>query len=97
MDLILSLLLGLLAWILPLIAIGMHKRPAPFCAGSFLLCSCVLAIQLFNVQYLSEIGDYSAIDDTIAVVCFASKVLLIVAVVLNAVALLVAGRKNPKA
>lgn len=97
MDLILSLLLGLLAWILPLLAIGMHKRPTPFCAGSFLLCSCVLAIQLFNVQYLSEIGDFSAIDDTIAAVCFAVKVLLIVAVVLNTVALLVAGRNNPKA
>lgn len=97
MDIIISLLLGLLAWILPLLAIGMHKRPAPFCAGSFLLCSCVLAIQLFNVQYLSEKGDFSAIDDTIAAVCFAAKVLLIGAVVLNAVALLVAGRKKPKA
>lgn len=94
MDTIVSLLLGLAAWILPLAAIGCKKRPAPFCAGSFLLCSIVLALQLFNVQYLCEKGDFAAVDDTIAAVCFAAKVLLVVAVVLNAVALLVAGRKK---
>ena len=94
MDIIVCLLLGLTAWILPLMAIGMHRRPAPFCAGSFLLCSAVLAIQLFNVQYLCEKGDFAAIDDTIAAVCFAAKVLLAVALVLNAVALAGAGRKK---
>ena len=96
MDIIVSLLLGLAAWILPLMAIGLHKRPALFCAGSFLLCNAVLAIQLFNVQFLCEKGDLAAVDDTIAAVCFAVTVLLAVAVVLNGAALAVAGRKRKK-
>lgn len=94
MDIIVSLLLGLVAWILPLAAIAWKKRPARFCAGSFLLCSCAMALQLFNVQYRCEIGDFSAVDDTIAAVCLAAKVLLAGAVALNAAALMVAGRKK---
>ena len=88
-----SLILGLLAWVLPVAAMGAKKRPMAFCAGSFALCGVSLLLQLVDMRHLCMIGDFSAIDDTIGAVVFAAEVLLTVTGILNAVALLV-GRKR---
>lgn len=88
-----SLILGLLAWALPVAGMAARKKPAPICAGSFALCGFSLLLQLVYVKHLSRIGDYSALDDTIGAVVFAAEVLLIIAAAVNTAALL-AGRKR---
>lgn len=88
-----SLLLGLAAWVVPAAAAVRKKNAAESCAVSFLLCSVSLVLQLVNVMYLSRIGDFAAIDDTINAVVLAAGVLLAVAVIVNAAAL-ARGRKG---
>lgn len=79
-----SILLGLVAWAIPVAAIcGKKHRPGL----SFALCSISLAFQIFYTQHLVSIGDWSAIEDTHYAVTLAAAVLLTITVVLNLIAL----------
>ena len=84
-----SLLLGLLAWALPMAGMAAGKKPMPLCAGSFALCGLSLLLQLFYIRHLCAIRDFSAIDDTIGAVVFAAEILLAITGILNAVSLLI--------
>ena len=83
---IISLSLGLLAWVLGGIAI-LRRRFAALSFGSLACCAVSLTVQLLEVEHRVELRDLSAIDDTIAAVAFAAKVLVVVTLVLNALAL----------
>lgn len=83
-----SLLLGMLAWILPVIAIVRRKYGILLSSVSFSLCSISLMLQLLYTQYLVSIRDWSAIEDTHYAVVRAGAILLIVAGALNAAAIL---------
>lgn len=89
-----SLLLGLIAWALPILSILRRRNPTPFCAASFLLCSISLLFQIFYTQGLVTIRDWSAMEDTHSAVCFASVVMLCVTAVLQLIAFAAAKRRR---
>lgn len=87
MNNILSLVLGIVAWSLPVMYLMRWKYRQQLCCGSFGLCALAMYFQLREMLRLSEKGDYAAIEDTIGAVVFAASVLLITTVILNALAM----------
>lgn len=85
---LISLFLGFLAWVLPVIYLMVGKRRGLFCSGSFALCALSLYFQLRTILIRADRNDFSGIEDTIGAVGFAATVLLIVTVVLNVLPLL---------
>lgn len=92
---ILSLLLGFVAWGLGLAAIIRAKTGGSYVTTvlSFSFCAVSLILQLFEVQNRVNIGDFSAIADTIRAVILAAVTLVAVTVALNLVALVKARKK----
>ena len=82
-----SILLGLLAWALPILYLRVKKRRELFCCGSFAACALSLLFQLREVMDRTNIGDLSAIMDTINAVNFCAAVLMTVTLILNLIAL----------
>ena len=84
-----SLLLGLLAWILPLMSLARLKRTTRIhalhrtCFASFLCCALALAFQLHYQLHLVEMGYWGALEDTTGAICFAAGVLLAGTVLVN--------------
>ena len=88
---LISILLGLTAWILPLVYMGVRKRRDLFCGASFAAASLSLFFQLQEPVSRMNRGDISGIIDTLDVlptVYFCACVLLAVTAVLNVIALL---------
>lgn len=86
-----SLLLGLTAWILPLVYLGVRKRRDLFCSASFAAAALSLFFQLQEPASRMSRGDISGIIDTldiIPVIHFCACILLIVTAVLNIIAFL---------
>ena len=83
-----SIFLGLMAWSLPVIYLMAGRRREWYCGGSFALCALSLYIQLREVMHRVNIGDLSAVMDTIGAVVFAATVLVVTNVVLNTLAML---------
>ena len=83
---LMSLLLGLGAWGLGIAALS-GRGPGRASAGSFCLCACALLLQIAEVAHRVNLGDYSAIEDTIGAILVASVVLVVVTMVLNGIAL----------
>lgn len=83
-----SILLGLAAWALPLLYLMVGRRRGLFCGGSLALCALSLYLQLREVMYRTNIGDLSAVMDTINAVVLAANVLLVTTLVLNLLTLL---------
>lgn len=83
-----SLVLGIGAWILAVLAIITPKAVTSHRNTALSFSSCVLALvfQLFEINRRVIIGDYAAIEDTIRAVVIAAVVLSVVTVVLNIVA-----------
>lgn len=79
---LLSLALGLLAWVLPLVRLARLKHTTRIhtlhraCFISFLCCALALVFQLHYQLHLVEIGDWSAMQDITYAVCLAAGVLL---------------------
>ena len=88
MNNILSLLLGIVAWSLPVMYLMRWKHREWFCCGSFGLCALAMYFQLREILKRARIGDFAAIEDTIGAVVFAASMLLIVTLILNALAML---------
>lgn len=88
-----SLILGLVAWILPLLAIGKPYRFVLCCIGSTVCCTGSLLLQLLEVQNRVHLEDWSALMDTVDAVILAAVVMLVVTLIANAVALLYRGRR----
>ena len=85
-----SLLLGLVAWALPISTIITRRYRAAYPSVSFGLCSLSLLLQLMQVQNLVRKQDWSALMDTWYAVVFAGIVLLLVNLVANIAAFAVA-------
>lgn len=81
-----SLLLGLVSW-----GTGAAAMAKPglrwLSAASFVTCGAALFVQLLEVNRLVEIGDWSALMDTIDAVAAAALILLAVTTALNLIAL----------
>lgn len=79
---VVSLLLGLAAWALPLAALVL-KRGNAFAFTSF--CSCIFSLLsvILSLAHVVEIRDWSALMDTIGAFVFAATVLVIGTLLLN--------------
>ncbi|KRG12593.1 hypothetical protein ACA30_18430 [Virgibacillus soli] len=88
-----SLILGLVAWILPLVALMLYKKEHNkwiiFPIASLSACAVSLCFQIFYNDHLVKIGDWSALMDTTDAVSSAAAVLLIVTILLNVITLIV--------
>lgn len=85
---ILSLTLGLLAWVLPVVYLIAGKRRDLCCGGSFALCAAALYFQLRETLERVDRGDFAGIEDTFYAVFFAATVLIVTTAVLNILTLL---------
>ena len=82
-----SLILGFAAWVFAIIAISKRiKHCFPFI--SFVACILSLIFQILEINNRVNLGDFSAIIDTIGAVVLASVVMSSVTVILNLAALL---------
>jgi len=89
-----SLVLGLIAWILPVVNLMRFKKHGnrnwvTFSVISISACAISLYFQIFYAYHLVKIEDWSALMDTMGAVAFVAAVLLIVTIILNAITLLV--------
>lgn len=87
-----SLILGLIAWILPIVAMNgrLEKRKGTaFCPLSFSSCAAALILQMLEIEHRVRIEDFSAIMDTIGAVIKVSIFLVVVTAFLNLLALAV--------
>lgn len=89
-----SLVLGLNAWILPavnLLRCGKHEHRnwTTLSTMSISACAISLCFQIFQINYLVKVEDWSALMDTMNAVAFVSATLLIVTIILNVITLVV--------
>ncbi|WP_326909907.1 hypothetical protein [Sedimentibacter sp. MB31-C6] len=89
-----SLVLGLIAWILPVINIMRFKKSNNnnWVILSFLsisACAITLYFQILYNNYLVEIWDASALMDTTGASTFLSVVLLVVTIILNVITMII--------
>ncbi|MGX7394672.1 hypothetical protein [Carnobacterium mobile] len=88
-----SLGLGLIAWILAIVNLIRYKNNrrqhwATFSILSVAACAVALYFPLVYSSHLVNIGDLSALMDTIATITSAAAILLIVTLILNGLALI---------
>ena len=95
---VVSLVLGLIAWILPIINLVKIKNNnwATLSIMSASACAISLSCQIFYSNYLVKIADWTALMDTAGAVNFVSAVLLVVTIILNIVTLIVYQKRNSK-
>ncbi|MEO4054832.1 hypothetical protein [Solibacillus sp. CAU 1738] len=89
-----SLVLGLIAWILPVVNLMRYethnnKNWITLSVMSISVCSLSLCFQILYIYHKVTVEDWSGLMDTMYAVAFASAALLIVTIVLNAITLIV--------
>ncbi len=89
-----SLVIGLIAWLLPIVGLMQSKKNDYIIWGllsslSLSACAIALIFQLYYQYHLVNIEDWSALMDTTGAVIFAATVLLVVTVLLNILTLIV--------
>lgn len=93
-----SLVLGLIAWILPVVNLMLHNKAgrrnwAVFSVASVSACAISLCMQIFYNDYLVKIEDWPALMDTSSAVALVATILLAGTLILNAITLVVCGKK----
>lgn len=88
-----SLILGLVAWLFPVINLMMFKKQENrswiiLSVLSISACAISLCFQIFYYNHLVKIEDWSALMDTTGAVAFVVVVLLIVTIILNIMTLI---------
>ncbi|MGG3887267.1 hypothetical protein [Brevibacillus panacihumi] len=96
-----SLVLGLIAWILPTVNLMRNKKHGHQNWGilsmmSFGACATSLSFQIFYHNHLVTIEDWAALLDTTDAVAFATAALLIGTILLNVISLLVYRNRTTK-
>ncbi|MEL7609052.1 MAG: hypothetical protein AAGU74_06060 [Bacillota bacterium] len=96
-----SLVLGLIAWILPAVNLARRNKTdrrsfAVFSTASLGACAVSLYMQILYTDHLVKIEDWSALMDTSSAVAFAALALLAGTILLNAAALAVYCKKKLK-
>jgi len=89
---LISLFLGLLAWIMPVISIVGRKNLTRkvrllFLIVSFSACAFSLVFQLAEINHRVDSADWSALMDTTPTLVIVSAVLVIITMILNLFAL----------
>ena len=82
-----SLVLGLIAWILPILNIVQYKNNnnnwGVFSMISLSMCSISIYFQIIYTNHLVNISDWSALMDTTNSLVFVTSVLIVVTITLN--------------
>ena len=92
----LSLLLGLAAWALPLMAISRRLRLGKTLAASSLCCSVSLLVANWYIRsHLAALQDWSALLDTSGALVRTAAVLIAVTALLQVGAVVLAGEPRP--
>lgn len=81
-----SLVLGLVSWMLPIVYLFVKKRRDFFTCSSLTCVVFSLYFQLREVARLTDQGDWSSIEDTIHAVVFVAGVLIFLTLILNILA-----------
>jgi len=94
-----SLILGLIAWILPVVNLVQrnkadHRNWVVFSIVSVSACAISLCMQIFYTNHLVEAEDWSALLDTSSAVALVAVILLVVTIILNTFSLAVYHRKK---
>jgi len=89
-----SLVLGLIAWILPVVNLLRygkhdHRNWTALSIMSISACAISLCFQIFEINHRVKVEDWSALMDTMNAVAFVSAILLIVTIILNVITLIV--------
>lgn len=89
-----SLVLGLIAWILPIANLARHNKEnnknwSLYSMASISACVIALFLQILYNNYLVDIQDWSALMDTSNALVRVSSVLAIVTIVLNIITVIV--------
>lgn len=96
-----SLVLGLIAWTLPVVNLLQHNKAdrwnwVVFSLASVSACAISLCMQIFYTNHLVKIKDWAALRDTSNAVALVATLLLIVTIILNVTALVVYYGKKSK-
>ena len=96
-----SLLLGLIAWILPVINLANnnkaeHKNWVVISISSVSTCAIALYMQILYGNHLVKIEDWSALMDTSHGVALVSAIFLVVTITLNAITIAVYCKNDRK-
>lgn len=96
-----SLVLGLVAWILPAVNLVQHNKAdhrnwVVFSVASVSACAISLCMQIFYTNHLVKIEDWSALMDTSSAVALVATILLVVTIILNAITFVVHYEKKSK-
>lgn len=88
-----SLVLGLIAWILPVVNLLRRNKAnsrswVAFSVASVSACAISLCMQIFYTNHLVKIEDWSALMDTSHAVALVATILLVVTIILNAITLI---------
>ena len=83
---LLSIGLGLVSWVLPLLYLCIKKRREFFTCGSLLCVVFSLFFQIREIARRADLEDWAAIEDTINAVVFAAAILITVTLILNIIA-----------
>lgn len=83
-----SLVLGLIAWVLPIVTYMRYKKHdrrnwVVLSIMSISACAISLCFQIFYIYHKVTVEDWVALMDTMYAVAFASAILLIVTIILN--------------
>ena len=94
-----SLLLGLIAWILPIVSLARHyrdhnKKWALFSIASLSACVISLCFQILYNDYLVMIEDWTALMDTSKAVVRLSSLLAVVTIILNVITAVLHNKKS---
>lgn len=81
---IISLALGIAAWIFPAVALVRRKDSGTLAVASLTLCTAALLCQLMESARLAGLGDFSALADTADARARCGIVLAAVTIALNA-------------
>lgn len=96
-----SLLLGLIAWVLPIVSLVNYKNDkhtnwSTFSILSMISCILALYFQIANTAYLVKLEDWAAIGDLSGVTKFVSLILIVVTITLNATMMILYHEKADK-
>ncbi|MGV8905744.1 MAG: hypothetical protein ACOH15_04005 [Acetobacterium sp.] len=96
-----SLVLGLIAWILPVVNLARRNKVGNrnwigFSVASISACAISLWMQIFYTNYLVKIEDWSALMDISSAVALVATLLLAVTIILNAITLNVYYKRSLK-
>ena len=87
-----SLILGLIAWILPSMNIGRHEKNynknwAIYSIASISACAISISFQVIYSNYIVQIGDWATLEDTSGTSALLSIILLIITLILHVISL----------